>query len=196
MADLKFDTALRQARRGASDGFSALFRSHQPALLRTMRAYAPDLAEDVCSETWLYVSTRLASFEGDERGFRAWLITVARNRLQDAIRYEARRPSVPTADVPEDQVASPRWQEPDTATAVIEAEATERALGLIGELPSGQAEAVLLRVVAGLDTRTVARLMGRPEGTVRVLCHRGLRTLAGRLADAESAVAGPIALTV
>lgn len=190
MVDPPFDDALRLARRGAAEGFSTLFRSHQPALLRTMRAYSPNLAEDVCSETWLYVSTRLASFEGDERGFRAWLITVARNRLQDAIRYEARRPSVPTAHVPEDLFAASCWQAPDTVNAVIEAEATDRALSLIRELPSGQAEAVLLRVVAGLDTRAVAQLMGRPEGTVRVLCHRGLKTLASRLAAAGSATAG------
>ena len=41
---------------------------------------------------------------------------------------------------------------------------------------------ILLRVVAGLDTESVAQLVGRSPGAVRVAAHRGLRTLAQILA--------------
>ena len=51
-------------------------------------------------------------------------------------------------------------------------------------LPAYQAEVILLRVVAGLDTETVARLVGRSPGAVRVAAHRGLRRLAEILAEA------------
>jgi RNA polymerase sigma-70 factor, ECF subfamily len=37
---------------------------------------------------------------------------------------------------------------------------------------------IMLRVVAGLDTGAVARLVGRNPGAVRVAVHRGLRRLA------------------
>jgi len=43
----------------------------------------------------------------------------------------------------------------------------------------------LLRVVAGLDTESVAQLVGRSPGAVRVAAHRGLRRLAGILAEAR-----------
>jgi RNA polymerase sigma-70 factor, ECF subfamily len=42
----------------------------------------------------------------------------------------------------------------------------------------------MLRVVAGLDTKAVAELLGRSPGAVRVAAHRGLRRLAGILANA------------
>ena len=42
----------------------------------------------------------------------------------------------------------------------------------------------MLRVVAGLDTDTVALLVGRSPGAVRVAAHRGLRRLAAILAEA------------
>jgi len=42
---------------------------------------------------------------------------------------------------------------------------------------------ILLRVVAGLDNETVARLTGRSPGAVRVAAHRGLRRLAQILAE-------------
>lgn len=42
----------------------------------------------------------------------------------------------------------------------------------------------MLRVVAGLDTEAVAELLGRSPGAVRVAAYRGLRRLAGILANA------------
>jgi len=55
---------------------------------------------------------------------------------------------------------------------------------LVARLPPHQAEVILLRVVAGLDTETVARLVGRNPGAVRVAAHRGLRRMAEILAEA------------
>jgi RNA polymerase sigma-70 factor (ECF subfamily) len=48
---------------------------------------------------------------------------------------------------------------------------------------------VLLRVVADLAVDEVARIMGRREGHVRVLVHRGLRKLADELAVTEESPA-------
>jgi RNA polymerase sigma-70 factor (ECF subfamily) len=51
----------------------------------------------------------------------------------------------------------------------------------VATLPADQAEAIVLRVVAGLEVQRVAEIMGKRPGTVRVLTHRGLRRLAERL---------------
>jgi DNA-directed RNA polymerase specialized sigma24 family protein len=40
-----------------------------------------------------------------------------------------------------------------------------------------QAEVVALRVIAGLDTDAVARILRKSPGAVRTALHRGLRTL-------------------
>ena len=48
---------------------------------------------------------------------------------------------------------------------------------LVRRLPPDQADAVLLRIVAGMDVGQVAEVMGRSEGSVRVLVHRGLQRL-------------------
>jgi RNA polymerase sigma-70 factor (ECF subfamily) len=39
-------------------------------------------------------------------------------------------------------------------------------------------------VVAGLDNETVARLLGRTPGAIRVSAHRGLQRLASLVAEA------------
>jgi RNA polymerase sigma-70 factor (ECF subfamily) len=62
--------------------------------------------------------------------------------------------------------------------------ATERAIALVSRLPPQQAEVIMLRVVAGLDTEAVAQIVGRSPGAVRVAAHRGLKKLATMLAEA------------
>jgi hypothetical protein len=52
------------------------------------------------------------------------------------------------------------------------------AIGLLAGLSPDQAEAVALRVIAGLDTTAVADILGKSAGAVRVALHRGLRALA------------------
>jgi RNA polymerase sigma-70 factor (ECF subfamily) len=42
---------------------------------------------------------------------------------------------------------------------------------------------VLLRAVVGLDAPTAARVLGKRPTAVRVAAHRGLRRLAGALAE-------------
>jgi RNA polymerase sigma-70 factor (ECF subfamily) len=61
---------------------------------------------------------------------------------------------------------------------------TRSAMALVARLPPHQAEVILLRVVAGLDTETVAHMVARTPGAVRVAAHRGLRRLAEILAEA------------
>ncbi len=61
--------------------------------------------------------------------------------------------------------------------------ATRQAMALVSALPPLQAEVIMLRVVAGLGTEAVAELVGRSPGAVRVAAHRGLRRLAGILAE-------------
>ena len=72
----------------------------------------------------------------------------------------------------------------DTAALALDAVATDAAVALIATLPPDQAEAVLLRVVVGLDAQAAAAVLGKRPGAVRMAAHRGLRTLARRLEQA------------
>ncbi|MGW3068006.1 RNA polymerase sigma factor, partial [Streptomyces sp. NPDC001130] len=76
-----------------------------------------------------------------------------------------------------------RAAESDTAGEAIEALATDGALSLIARLPQDQAEAVVLRVVVGLDAKTAAETLGKRAGAVRTAAHRGLKRLAELLGD-------------
>ena len=181
MTDVGFADALTRAAAGDPAGFDFLFRSTQPIVLRYLRALAARDAEDVASETWVSVIRDLGSFRGGELEFRAWILTLARHRMIDTARARARRPTV-LVDEPE---LLDRSGGPDTADVALERIGTAEAVALIATLPPDQAEAVLLRVVAGLDTASTAQLMDRSAGAVRVLTHRGLKNLLAAMAVPE-----------
>lgn len=181
MTASEFDRRLRAAKDGDEAGFTELFRSVQPRLLRYLRTVGGGLADDVAAETWLSVVRGLDRFSGDERQWEAWVFTIARARLVDA-RRRAARTAVP---VDADVLAEALPAVADVSGSVEEVFSTEAALRLIGALPRHQAEVVLLRYVAGLDVAHAARVLGRRPGAVRVTAHRALRHLAGLLAERD-----------
>jgi RNA polymerase sigma-70 factor (ECF subfamily) len=165
--------ALTAAIGGDETAFAVLWRRWQPAVLRYLRVVVGDAAEDVASETWMQAARDLHRFEGDATGFQAWLFRIARHRAIDNRRWTARRPEEPTASFDDDGPAAR-----DVAADVLDRADTAWALRLVAALPRDQAEAVLLRVVAGLDVATAARVLGKRPGAVRVATMRGLRKLA------------------
>lgn len=169
-----FPALLRAAQAGDEAAFSVLWRDSNPGLLRYLAVLAQAEPEDVASETWLQVVRGLKKFRGGEAAWRAWLFTTARRRAIDAGRRRRRRPSVSLEQAP--AIAFPR--SPDSAELVLESFGTRAALEAIAALPPLQAEVVMLRVVGGLSTEDVGRLLGRSPGAVRVAAHRGLRRLA------------------
>ncbi|MGK5556594.1 RNA polymerase sigma factor [Actinomadura kijaniata] len=178
--------AVAAARDGDEAAFRLLYRDTQPRLLRYVRALVGEDAEDVTSEAWLQIARDLPRFRGDLDKFRGWAATVARNRALDLLRRQARRP---VADLPAEALAA-LAADGDAASLALDGMATEAALTLIAELPRDQAEAVLLRVVVGLDAKTAGKVLGKRPGAVRTSAYRGLRRLASRLAGDESAVSG------
>jgi RNA polymerase sigma-70 factor (ECF subfamily) len=173
----EFADVLQAARQGSHQAIAVLWRELHPRLLRFLRGLDPVAAEDVEAETWFVAARDLPEFDGDEMQFRAWMFTIARNRLIDWRRYEARRRRVAlTPDVVD------RPADDDPAATALDAAGAEAALAFVREfLPRDQAEVILLRVVGGLEVSEVAAIVGKRPGTVRVLQHRGLRRLAEQI---------------
>ncbi|WP_222849363.1 RNA polymerase sigma factor [Trebonia kvetii] len=175
-----FARVLVDAQGGSEEQFAVLWRDANPALLRYLRVIAPENAEDIAAETWVQVVRGLTRFTGDEGAWRAWLFTTARRRLLDHARLQRRHPAEPLDEI--NATEEPRSA--DTAQIALDNLATESAMALVNRLPTQQAEVIMLRVVAGLDTDAVADLLGKTPGSVRVTAHRGLKRLEALLCQA------------
>ncbi|MER6124423.1 RNA polymerase sigma factor [Streptomyces sp. NPDC001795] len=175
--DGELGTAVAQAQRGDEAAFAVAYRIVQPGLLGYLRGLVGDDAEDVASDAWLEIARDLGRFRGDGAGFRGWTATIARHRALDHLRRRRARPQA--AALNDDVLELPGRHE--THDQALESLSTEYALELISRLPRDQADAVLLRVVVGLDAPAAARVLGKRPGAVRTAAHRGLRRLAREL---------------
>src|SRR6201996_666782 len=176
--------AVQAAQQGDEQAFRALYRDMQPRLLRYLRTMVGEDAEDVASEAWLHIARDLAGFSGDSDGFRGWAATIARHRAMDHQRRHRRRPQ--TAPTPVEDLGGDLAGGEDTAQSALDTVSTEAAVAMIADLPPDQAEAVMLRVVMGLDAESAGRVLGKKAGAVRTAAYRGLRKLASRLEQADS----------
>lgn len=182
--DAELTTAVLAAQDGDETAFRSVYRAVHPRLLGYIRTLVGDHdAEDVASEAWLQIARDLDRFSGDADRFRGWAARIARNRALDHIRMRGRRPAI---GGDEDELTA-KPAESDTAGEAMEALATGDTLALISQLPQDQAEAVVLRVVVGLDAKSAAQTLGKRPGAVRTAAHRGLKRLAELLGENPNA---------
>jgi RNA polymerase sigma-70 factor (ECF subfamily) len=172
------------AAKGDEAAFVVVYRAVAPGLLRYLGALVGAEAEDVAAEAWLQIVRDLPKFSGDGRAFRAWSATIARHRAMDHHRRLRARPQLSDLEL---EAAPEPVAGDDVEAAVAERLSTEAALALIARLPQDQAEAVLLRVVVGLDAQACADVLGKKPGAVRTCASRGLARLA-QLLDEEPGV--------
>ena len=169
-----FGDVLAAARTGDEESFAEIWRWLHPPLVRWLRVVVSGDVEDIESEAWLSITRNLASFSGDEADFRGWVFTIARRRAIDWRRHRQRQLRVTDLD---------GVDVGDHAEAYSPQTDTAAALAMLGTLTPEQREALALRVIVGMSVRETAAVVQRSEGAVRILCHRGLRTLSRQLAS-------------
>lgn len=181
------DRALVEAARRDPAAFEPLYRKYvaQVYNLAVYELHDPHEAEDATERTFLSALAALPTFreratasDGDDAStFKVWLFRIARNAIAERRRALRRHPET-TLDAVLDARATT-----DVEAIAVRNEAAAAAWTAIAELPDDRRQAVVLRFVHELTTAEIATILGRSEGAVRVLIHRGLRRVAERLGE-------------
>ncbi|HEV7127639.1 MAG TPA: sigma-70 family RNA polymerase sigma factor [Ktedonobacterales bacterium] len=155
--------------------FAALYRRHLTRVYRYVLAHVGDkqVAQEVTAQTFLAVLEGLAGYRG-QGPFSAWLLRIARNKVADV--HRTSHPTVPL----DDALELPSTEASPERIAIGRLEVAEVAR-VLRVLAPDRAEAIVLRLFAGLSLAEVAEAMGRSEDAAKMLVHRGLRDLRARL---------------
>ena len=91
-SETEVDILIQEAKKDRA-AFAQLYRMHYELVFRycARRLFNRHAAEDVTSTVFLKVMRKLGSFEGNSRGFRNWLYSIATNATSDHLRTKARR---------------------------------------------------------------------------------------------------------
>lgn len=169
---------IRRAKNGDQDALGHIWRTYQHLLVRYFRGRGMSEPEDLCSNVWIEVARSLKRFDGGEDDFRRWLFTIASRTRIDEIRASTRRKD---RNDKAERLNPTQTTAADTADVVDRQASLDRAVALVSTLPPDQAEAVMLRIVGEMNVAEIAAIMGRSEGSVRVLVHRGLKKLSEKV---------------
>jgi RNA polymerase sigma factor (sigma-70 family) len=168
-----FESVLTAARAGGEWAWARIYDDLAPPVLGYLRARSAVDPEDLLGEVFLQVVRDLPTFDGDRRAFRAWVFTIAHHRLIDDARRRARRPADP---VPPEHLGEALGFG-DAEQEALARLGSDWARQLIARLPSGQQDALLLRIVADLSVDAIARVTGKRPGAVKALQRRALANL-------------------
>jgi RNA polymerase sigma-70 factor, ECF subfamily len=182
--EMPFASVVERARTLDHTALSLLYRRYLPVVYRYVLGRIGDvhLAEDVTSETFIgMVDTIERVRAGDELGFAAWLLGIARHKVAEHYRRQAARPLMQPPGEP--------WDEPlaqaeagDPLGVVTARESWAEVVAALQRLTEEQRTVVLYRCVLGYGTEEVARLLDRQPGAIRALQFRALTALARFLA--------------
>jgi RNA polymerase sigma factor (sigma-70 family) len=175
-SDDGFPTVLAGARAGDPAAWSTLYHATAPVLVGYLRAQRLPDPDDIAGEVLLEVVRDLHRFEGDERGFRSWVLAIAHHRLLDARRRASRRPVTSGgADL------RARAGRDDTEAEGLASIGLAELVRVLDDLTTDQRSVLLLRVVGDLTVAEVAEVLGKRPGAVKQLQRRAVATLQHRL---------------
>jgi RNA polymerase sigma-70 factor, ECF subfamily len=164
-----------RAKAGDQNAFTQIYERHAAAIYRYIyfRVGEVEVAEDLQADVFLRMLEGIHRYEDRGWPISAWLYRIAHDRTVDLIRRQHKRQQVSieswegSCDGPEGDV-----------TARLEQEELHRT---INELTQEQRQVILMRFMANMSLHDVAQQLGRTEGSVKALQHRGLQSLARRL---------------
>ncbi|GAA5109961.1 sigma-70 family RNA polymerase sigma factor [Haloechinothrix salitolerans] len=170
---------VHDVQRGNVSAFEQVYRTYVSEVRAYLFTLTHDsiLAQDLTSETFLRALKSIRSLEDRGRPLRAWLMTIARNIVNDHRRSWSTRHVIPV-DV--DVLAQACGSVATTEELVVRRELGRRLWRRLETLPPDQCECLVLRYVAGLSVEETAERMCRNKGAVRALQYRAVRKL-GRL---------------
>ncbi|HEX3688934.1 MAG TPA: RNA polymerase sigma factor [Solirubrobacteraceae bacterium] len=170
----KVKLAVARAKEGDREAVRFLYVVYAHNIYGYVRSIVKDdhEAEDVTQLVFAKLMTVIARY--DDRGvpFFAWLLRIARNVAIDQIRGNRLTPTETVID-------------PDTSSS-DDLDRAETVRNALATLPEEQRQVVILRHVIGLTPGEIAERMGRSEGSIHGLHHRGRRALQRELERQDS----------
>lgn len=167
----------------SAKNFTEIYNTHVDRIYRFVfiRVNSIEIAQDLTSE----VFTRTFEYLEKNRAMnieniQAFLFRIASNLVTDYYRQKSHK-NIPleyeTKAVVEQK--APEDLRPDVA--ILRAEQADQVQVALQNINSAYADTLMLHYIEDLSIKEIAEITGRPEGTIRVMLHRGLKELRAKL---------------
>ena len=165
------DNLIARARQRDPEAITEIYSNHSPAIYRYIkfRIHEHETAEDLCSDVFLRMIETIDRYEDRGWPITAWLYRIAHDRTIDLIRKKNRHQMLPL-----EAWAGVTNDFEEQAIRKIELDDLREMLAF---LTDEQRSVLELRFLSDMDIQNVAQRLGRSEGSVKALQHRGVAAL-------------------
>ncbi len=149
------------------EDFANLYEAHLDAVFNycLFRTDNQHLAEDITADTFERVWQNRHHYDPGQANFTTWLFTIARNRIIDAWRKDARQKQVVLDEQQPDG-------KPPVESLVEYIEQSDRLQAVVQNLTEQEKELIALKFGAGLTNRYIAEILNKSETAVGSAIHR------------------------
>jgi RNA polymerase sigma-70 factor, ECF subfamily len=171
-----YEDQLVERAKGDADAFGELYDHYFGQIYRFVysRLRDQDAAEDVTSEVFFKALRAIGRYKPSGHPFSSWLYQISVNAIAD--HYRAKKP-VSNID---DAIGVADPQRP-LDERVADKEEAARVWAAIDSLPEQQRTAMTLKLGEDLKLADIGIVMGKSEGAIKLLIHRGMIGLRARL---------------
>jgi RNA polymerase sigma-70 factor (ECF subfamily) len=180
--DLNDAALVKLAKSGDTEAFEVLYQQNAANIYRFLCAQLKETldAEDLTSEVFMKAWRGLPRYRDRGHPFSAYLYKIARNALIDHRRKNSKQ--VFEANNPVESILD---SNPKVSEQLHKKEAHQNLWRLLREIKENYQSVLVLRFINGLSTSEVAQILGKSEGSIRVLQHRGLNALREIMAESN-----------
>ena len=143
------------------------------------------LADDVTQEVFVLLWNSPTTYDADRGPVRSWLLMKSHSRSVDLVRAEAARRRRDEDRINDPAQRADELERYDLDREVWDLAVADRVQVALRELDQEERKAITLAYFGGHSYRSVAEMLGQPEGTVKSRIRNGLRTMGRRLRDLD-----------
>ena len=192
--DVADEVLMMQFQGGDRQAFTVLVRRHKTPIYNFVfrQVRSKTTAEDLAQDVFVRVVQNASSFKHEAR-FTTWVYSIARNLVIDHLRKMSlrRHPSLDhgSGKEPDGPTLGERVADEHPSTSAdrqaMSTDIGERIAVAVESLPSEQREVFLLRQMAKVPFKEIAKMTGVPENTVKSRMRYALERLQEALAEYE-----------
>jgi len=166
---------IKGAKKGEVHCFDKLYSHYIPQIYRFVfiKVSNKQEAEDLVHEVFLSAWQNIYRYKSRGFPFSSWLYQIARNRVIDYYRLRKDNVSLDTAEVAFEFI---KTENPIELQLDRNFE-LDKIKSAIHSLENDQQDVVLMRFIEDFSPKEIASIMGRSEGSVRVIQHRAIKEL-------------------
>jgi RNA polymerase sigma-70 factor (ECF subfamily) len=159
-----------------ADAFGELYDHYFTQIYRFTysRMRDQDAAEDVTSEVFFKALRAIGRYKPSGHPFSSWLYQIAVNAINDYYRSKK-----PTDDI--EAAAGVADKSRPIDEDVADRQEASRVWAAIDSLPAAQRTAMTLKLGEDMKLAQIGVIMGKSEGAIKLLIHRGMAGVRDRL---------------